>query len=126
MCGNHQVHRTPAANIAVGPSPWGPFASGVTADAVVTPEGGLGSWEPRPGQTVIVVGKDNHRHAWAREAIDALVDAVPPRGDAGPFRLPVQRVFSAAGHGTVATGVPVSGRVAPVSSSALPPRPSRP
>ncbi|MFV0285759.1 MAG: glycoside hydrolase family 3 protein [Demequina sp.] len=62
----------PAANIAVGPSPWGPFASAVEADAVVTPEHGLGDWAPREGQLVVVVGKDNHRHAWAREAIDAL------------------------------------------------------
>lgn len=30
----------------------------------------------------------------------------------GPFRMPVQRVFSASGHGTVVTGVPVSGRIA--------------
>ncbi len=45
-----------------------------------------------------------------REVLDALVDQVPPRGEDGPFRLPVQRVFSAAGHGTVVTGVPVSGR----------------
>jgi selenocysteine-specific elongation factor len=45
-----------------------------------------------------------------RELLDALVDLVPPRGEEGPFRLPVQRVFSAAGHGTVVTGVPVSGR----------------
>ncbi|WP_084127789.1 beta-N-acetylhexosaminidase [Demequina sp. NBRC 110055] len=66
------VRLEPAANIAVGPSPWGPFASGVTADAVVSPDSGLGSWSPAPKQTVIVVGKDNHRHAWAREAIDAL------------------------------------------------------
>ena len=28
-----------------------------------------------------------------------------------PFRMPVQRVFTASGHGTVATGVPVSGAV---------------
>nr|WP_284329384.1 glycoside hydrolase family 3 N-terminal domain-containing protein [Demequina litorisediminis] len=62
----------PAANIAVGPSPWGPFASAVEADAVVTPEHGLGDWAPREGRLVVVVGKDNHRHAWAREAIDAL------------------------------------------------------
>ncbi|WP_084077190.1 beta-N-acetylhexosaminidase [Demequina sp. NBRC 110057] len=66
------VRLEPAANIAVGPSPWGPFASGVTADAVVTPEQGLGSWAPGPDRQVIVVGKDNHRHAWARDAIDAL------------------------------------------------------
>jgi selenocysteine-specific elongation factor len=48
-----------------------------------------------------------------RTALDALVDEVPARDDAGPFRMPVQRVFSAKGHGTVVTGVPVSGRVAP-------------
>jgi selenocysteine-specific elongation factor len=48
-----------------------------------------------------------------RAALDALVDAVPPRSDDGPFRLPVQRVFSKHGHGTVVTGVPVSGRVEP-------------
>jgi len=48
-----------------------------------------------------------------RAALDALVDAVPPRSDEGPFRLPVQRVFSKHGHGTVVTGVPVSGRVQP-------------
>lgn len=66
------VRLEPAANIAVGPSPWGPFACGIDADAVVSPGVGLGSWGPRPGKTVVVVGKDNHRHAWAREAIDAL------------------------------------------------------
>jgi selenocysteine-specific elongation factor len=46
-----------------------------------------------------------------RAALDALIVAVPARDDEGPFRLPVQRVFSARGHGTVVTGVPVSGRV---------------
>ena len=47
-----------------------------------------------------------------RAALDALIDEVPARAEDGPFRLPVQRVFSAKGHGTVVTGVPVSGRVA--------------
>src|SRR5262245_33953512 len=46
-----------------------------------------------------------------RAALDALIEQVPARDDEGPFRLPVQRVFSARGHGTVVTGVPVSGRV---------------
>lgn len=46
-----------------------------------------------------------------RATLDALVDDVPTRETGGPFRLPVQRVFSAAGHGTVATGVPVAGEV---------------
>ncbi|MCB9898439.1 MAG: selenocysteine-specific translation elongation factor [Planctomycetes bacterium] len=47
-----------------------------------------------------------------RAALDALIDDVPEHEDGGPFRLPVQRVFSAKGHGLVVTGVPVSGRVA--------------
>jgi selenocysteine-specific elongation factor len=34
-----------------------------------------------------------------------------PRSDAGVFRMPVQRVFSAKGFGTVVTGIPVSGAV---------------
>src|SRR5262245_64675220 len=60
-----------------------------------------------PVSTVTGAGLDQ-----LRSALDALIDAVPPRADDGPFRLPVQRVFSAKGHGTVVTGVPVSGRVA--------------
>lgn len=47
-----------------------------------------------------------------RATLDELVSAVPPREPVGPFRLPIQRVFSAKGHGLVVTGVPVSGRVA--------------
>jgi len=39
-----------------------------------------------------------------------LVDAVEPRPVEGPFRMPVQRVFSAKGFGTVLTGVPLQGR----------------
>jgi selenocysteine-specific elongation factor len=34
-----------------------------------------------------------------------------PRSDAGIFRMPVQRVFSAKGFGTVVTGIPVSGAI---------------
>ena len=37
--------------------------------------------------------------------------ATPPRSDAGVFRMPVQRVFSAHGFGTIVTGIPVSGAV---------------
>jgi selenocysteine-specific elongation factor len=51
------------------------------------------------------------------EGIDGLVDeinrlvaATPPHDVAGVFRMPVQRVFSAKGFGTVITGVPMSGR----------------
>jgi len=48
-----------------------------------------------------------------RTTLDALIAEVPPHSDDGPFRLPIQRVFSAKGHGTVVTGVPVTGSVAP-------------
>jgi selenocysteine-specific elongation factor len=44
-------------------------------------------------------------------AIQRAVEKVGPRRAAGPFRMPIQRVFSAKGFGTVVTGVPVSGRV---------------
>jgi selenocysteine-specific elongation factor len=44
-----------------------------------------------------------------RGIIDRLVEEVTPRPTDGLFRMPIQRVFSAKGHGTVVTGVPVSG-----------------
>ncbi len=51
------------------------------------------------------------------EGIDALVDTIhrmvaeaPPHDSSGVFRMPIQRVFSVKGFGTVVTGVPVSGR----------------
>ncbi len=53
------------------------------------------------------------------EGIDRLVDEIniqvastPPHDVSGVFRMPIQRVFSARGFGTVITGVPVSGRAA--------------
>jgi len=62
------------ANVAVGNAPWGPFAAGVTPAARIA-----GGTDPAaeldtiaPGRLVVVVGKDLHRHAFAREAIDAL------------------------------------------------------
>lgn len=48
-----------------------------------------------------------------RARLDELVAQTEPRSDEGPFRMPVQRVFSAHGHGLVVTGVPISGRVQP-------------
>src|SRR5688572_5888635 len=51
-------------------------------------------------------GLEELRSTLARLALDA-----PPRSDAGVFRMPVQRVFSARGFGTVLTGIPVSGSV---------------
>ena len=51
------------------------------------------------------------------EGIDALVDTInrmvaetPPHDVSGVFRMPIQRIFSAKGFGTVITGVPMSGR----------------
>ncbi len=51
------------------------------------------------------------------EGIDALVDTInrmvaetPPHDVSGVFRMPIQRIFSAKGFGTVITGVPMSGQ----------------
>jgi selenocysteine-specific elongation factor len=48
-----------------------------------------------------------------REALAACAQAVVPRDDRGPFRMPIQRVFSLPGIGTVVTGIPQSGRIEP-------------
>jgi selenocysteine-specific elongation factor len=47
-----------------------------------------------------------------RAELTRLVRAVPRRDADGLFRMPVLRVFTAPGFGTVVTGIPVSGRVA--------------
>ncbi|WP_348788604.1 beta-N-acetylhexosaminidase [Leifsonia sp. NPDC080035] len=72
------------ANIAVGQAPWGPFAAAAadpgtpaaaafTANpAVVFTEGDHPDLVLAARSPVLVVGKDNHRHAFAREAIDRL------------------------------------------------------
>lgn len=72
------------ANIAVGTAPWGPF-SAVEADpadpaaaafaanpAVVFTEDDHPDLVLAAQSPVLVVGKDNHRHAFARAAIDRL------------------------------------------------------
>ncbi|GAB6061829.1 selenocysteine-specific translation elongation factor [Deferrisoma palaeochoriense] len=41
--------------------------------------------------------------------LDALVAKIPPRGSRGVFRLPVDRVFTIRGFGTVVTGTVISG-----------------
>lgn len=46
-----------------------------------------------------------------QEALAKAVTAVRPRDASGAFRMPIQRVFSSKGHGTVVTGIPVSGTV---------------
>ncbi|HEY2557965.1 MAG TPA: beta-N-acetylhexosaminidase [Diaminobutyricibacter sp.] len=72
------------ANIAVGVAPWGPFAEIITdpeapvATAfaanplVVFTEGDDPDLVLAAQSPVLVIGKDNHRHAFAREAIDRL------------------------------------------------------
>ncbi len=46
-----------------------------------------------------------------QEALAKLVAQVEPRSSDGPFRLPVDRVFSMRGFGTVVTGTSVAGRL---------------
>jgi selenocysteine-specific elongation factor len=45
--------------------------------------------------------------------IERQVREVPPRNPGAAFRMPVQRSFTVKGHGTVVTGIPLSGRVRP-------------
>ncbi len=56
--------------------------------------------------------------ALTRQGLDKLwaelgkaIDQTTPKDTTGPFRMPVQRVFSAKGQGAVLTGIPVSGHV---------------
>ena len=46
-----------------------------------------------------------------RAVLSELALGVRPRSAEGVFRMPIQRVFSKRGFGTVVTGIPVSGRV---------------
>ncbi len=48
-----------------------------------------------------------------RARLEQLALTVEPRQSHGPFRMPVQRVFSLPGIGTVITGIPMSGSVTP-------------
>ena len=48
-----------------------------------------------------------------RAELERLAAATPPRSAEGVFRMPVQRIFSKAGFGTVVTGIPVSGSARP-------------
>ncbi|WP_434318319.1 glycoside hydrolase family 3 N-terminal domain-containing protein [Leifsonia sp. P73] len=71
------------ANIAIGEAPWGPFAEvaaetdGATSAFAANPlvvftEGDHPDLVLAAQSPVLVVGKDNHRHAFARAAIDRL------------------------------------------------------
>ena len=46
-----------------------------------------------------------------RSKLEELAKDIPPRPHGGAFRMPVQRVFSLPGIGTVVTGIPLSGSV---------------
>ena len=48
-----------------------------------------------------------------RSQLEALAMSVEPRQNHGAFRMPIQRVFSLPGIGTVVTGIPLSGSVRP-------------
>ncbi|MCU1509600.1 MAG: beta-N-acetylhexosaminidase [Glaciihabitans sp.] len=52
------------SNIAVGDSPWGLAAAGL--EVIVLQEGE----KPPQGGQLILVGKNNHRHAWVRALVD--------------------------------------------------------
>jgi selenocysteine-specific elongation factor len=47
-----------------------------------------------------------------RTALAAAVDALPPRATTGVFRLPIDRIFTVKGFGTIATGTILGGEVA--------------
>ena len=73
--GGYTVVRLEAdSNIAVGITPWGPFAfEGFTTQPryVITSErSGLPAFQP--DQPVLIVGRDIHRHPFARRTIDSL------------------------------------------------------
>ncbi|HEY4152235.1 MAG TPA: beta-N-acetylhexosaminidase [Pseudolysinimonas sp.] len=64
--GRTLVQLDTAANIAVGPAPWGAAAAG--APVVVLREG-----DPLPegDRQLVLIGRDNHRREWTRDIVDA-------------------------------------------------------
>lgn len=70
------------ANIAVGTAPWGPFAASLAepghpavvsfAERVVHPISATTEELPPGSSPVVVIGKDNHRHEFARRTIERL------------------------------------------------------
>ena len=57
--------------------------------------------------------------------LEALAMSVEPRQSHGAFRMPIQRVFSLPGIGTVVTGIPLSGSVRPGAELEVLPRGER-
>jgi beta-N-acetylhexosaminidase len=74
--GRYTVLRIEAdPNIAVGTTPWGPFAahSAFPAQPVCLISPARSALPPfQPDQPVLVVGRDIHQHGFAREAVDQL------------------------------------------------------
>ena len=48
-----------------------------------------------------------------KQRLEVLARGIEPRPSGGAFRMPIQRVFSLPGIGTVVTGIPLSGQVSP-------------
>lgn len=46
-----------------------------------------------------------------KATLASILDSLPPRSHEGPFRLPIDRVFTIKGFGTVVTGSVISGRI---------------
>ena len=71
--GHYTVVRVEAdPNIAVGITPWGPFAD-LAAQPVLFITLEQSSLPPfQPDEPVLVIGRDIHRHPFAREAVDRL------------------------------------------------------
>ncbi|MBA2542680.1 MAG: selenocysteine-specific translation elongation factor, partial [Deltaproteobacteria bacterium] len=64
------------------------------------------------GAPVIAVStKDGSGLDELRTAIAAAVDSLPPRTTTGVFRLPVDRIFTVKGFGTIVTGTVLGGEV---------------
>jgi beta-N-acetylhexosaminidase len=63
------------ANIAVGASPWGLAAAGV--DVLPRHQGDALPDMASGGTQLVIVGKDNHRHAWVRELVDLAREREP-------------------------------------------------
>jgi selenocysteine-specific elongation factor len=60
-----------------------------------------------------------------RRTLDELIRVVARVQSPSAFRMPIERVFSAKGYGTVVTGIPVSGTVQPGDSVELHPAGAR-
>ena len=64
--------------------------------------------EGTPICPISVVTGDGWEPFW--EELNRQIAALPTKNVEGVFRMPIQRVFSAKGFGTIVTGVPISGR----------------